>query len=180
VGIDEMKHRGIFLDRDGVINKVIIRDGKVYSPQSKDEFSLVDDAAHAVQALKVAGFKVIVVTNQPDIARCKLSKADFDWMTECVMRETGVDDVVVCPHDDHDRCHCRKPKTGMLVNSAKKWDINLARSYMIGDSWKDIEAGKGAGCTCLLIDAEYNKDFDYQLRVKSLSEAAELILKIKV
>jgi D-glycero-D-manno-heptose 1,7-bisphosphate phosphatase len=180
VGISEMKHRGIFLDRDGVINKVIIRDGQVYSPVSKEEFEFVDGVANAVKVLKSSGFRVIVVTNQPDIARNKMSKTDLAQMTERVIKETGVDDVVVCPHDDNDRCQCRKPKPGMLVNSAKKWNIDLPKSFVIGDSWKDIEAGKKAGCACVLINAKYNKDVACHLRVKSLSDAVELILKIKV
>jgi D-glycero-D-manno-heptose 1,7-bisphosphate phosphatase len=175
VGIGEVR-RAVFLDRDGVINHVIVRDGKPTSPQSRNEFILIDGATEAIQAFKDAGLTVIIVTNQPDIARKILSPGDLSWMTEKILSETQADEVVVCPHDDDDLCYCRKPKAGMLVESAKKWNIDLTRSFVIGDNWKDVEAGKGAGCTCLLIDAEYNKDVACHIRVKSLSEATEIVL----
>lgn len=174
-----MKTHAIFLDRDGVINKTIVRDGKAFSPRSRNEFVIIDESAQFVKTMKEAGFKVIVVTNQPDIARAKLSFADLEWMTKRIITEIEVDDVVVCPHDDHDNCNCRKPKPGMLLKSSNKWKTNLSRSYMVGDSWKDIEAGKRAGCTCILIDKLYNKDIECSFRVTSLGEAAELILNEK-
>jgi len=172
-------NRAVFLDRDGVINHAIVREGKAYSPRTRDEFRIVEGAASAVRALQEAGFKVRVVTNQPDIARGLLSTADSDWMTDQVLAETHVDEVLVCPHDDHYGCACRKPKPGMLLEGAGKWGIDLAQSFMIGDGWKDMEAGKQAGCTCILIDAIYNKDIGCDYRVKDLKSAAELIIKNK-
>lgn len=167
----------VYLDRDGVINSVIIHDGKVFSPRSRDEFRIIEGTAQAVQALQEAGFKVMVVTNQPDIARGLLSKADLDWMTDRVLSEIHVDELFVCPHDDHDGCTCRKPQPGMLLQGAEKWDVDLARSFMIGDSWKDMAAGHQAGCTCILIDAPYNQDIVCDYRVKDLKSAAALIMK---
>jgi D-glycero-D-manno-heptose 1,7-bisphosphate phosphatase len=176
VGIGEV-NRAVFLDRDGVINHAIIRDGKAFSPRSREEFRLIEGAATAVRTLQAAGFKVLVVTNQPDIARGLLSTDDLDWMTSQALSETRVDDLLVCPHDDHHGCLCRKPLPGMLREGAKKWDIDLARSYMIGDGWKDMEAGNAAGCTCILIEAEYNRDVQCRHRVHNLSEAIEIILR---
>lgn len=92
------------------------------------------------------------------------------------MTETAVDEVLVCPHDDHDNCDCRKPKPGMLLKSLNKWEIDLSRSYIIGDGWKDMEAGKVVGCTCILFDEVYNKGVECNFLVRSLQEAAELIL----
>ncbi len=171
-----MKSRAVFLDRDGVINHAIIRDCKAFSPRTREEFVMVTDAAGAIGSLKNKGFRVIVVTNQPDIACGKLSQADLDWMTEKIMRETAVDEVIVCPHDDSDGCGCRKPLPGMILAGAQEWEIDLENSYMIGDGWKDMEAGKSAGCKCILIDAGYNRDVACDIRVDELYEAVELTI----
>ena len=168
--------KAVFLDRDGVLNKAIVRNGKAYSPKSKDEFVLANGAVEAVSYLHDAGFKIFVTTNQPDIARGELNQADLDWMTEKILFETKVDEVRVCPHDDHHACSCRKPRPGMLQECAKKWDIELAHSYMIGDSWKDMEAGKNAGCICILIDTEYNQGVSADEHVSSLMDAVKYIL----
>ena len=168
--------KAVFLDRDGVLNEVIVRNGKAYSPKSREEFVLVGGAAQAVAVLRNAGFKVLVVTNQPDIARGELAQADLDWMTEKILSETKVDEVLICPHDDHHDCACRKPRPGMLLESAKKWNIALSQSYIIGDNWKDMEAGKRAGCTCILIDAEYNQGVAADWHVNCLMNAVKHIL----
>lgn len=174
-----MMIRAVFLDRDGVINKEIVRNGKVSSPRTRNEFVIIYESVQAIEIMKAAGFKVIVVTNQPDITRGKLSLADLKWMTNRTLSETDVDEVVVCPHDDCDNCDCRKPKPGMLLKHAEKWQIDLSLSYIVGDSWRDMAAGKAAGCTCILIDKEYNKGVECSFLVGSLPEAAELIIKRK-
>jgi len=168
-----MKCPAVFLDRDGVINQAIIRDGKAFSPCTREEFIMVTDAAESISTLKNSGFKVIVVTNQPDIARGKLAQDDLDWMTDKIRKETKIDDIIICPHDDGDGCDCRKPLPGMILLSAKKWGIDLKNSYMIGDGWKDIQAGRQAGCKCILIDTVYNKDVDCEWRVKTLAQAVQ-------
>ena len=172
-----MKRRAVFLDRDGVLNKAIVRNGKAYSPRSKEEFIIVNGVAEAVATLRRAAFKVFVVTNQPDIARGELAQADLDWMTEKILTETNVDEILVCPHDDQHGCTCRKPAPGMLIECSKKWGIDLQKSYMVGDGWKDMEAGKKAGCKCLLIDAEYNKGVSTDWHANSLVEAVKIILR---
>ncbi|MCX5829802.1 MAG: HAD family hydrolase [Deltaproteobacteria bacterium] len=172
-------NRAVFLDRDGVINHAIIRDGKAFSPRTREEFRVIEGASAAIRELQAAGFKVLVVTNQPDIARGLLSTADFDWMTERVLSETHVDDLLVCPHDDQHACTCRKPLPGMLLEGAGKWGIDLAQSFMVGDGWKDMEAGKKAGCTCILIDALYNQDVGGDYRIENLKSALEIIIKNK-
>jgi D-glycero-D-manno-heptose 1,7-bisphosphate phosphatase len=168
--------KAVFLDRDGVLNRVIIRHGKAFSPKSREEFVLADGAAAAVAALRDAGFKVIVVTNQPDIARGELARADLDWMTEKLLTDTSVEEVLVCPHDDHHTCSCRKPRPGMLLESAGKWNIALSRSYIIGDGWKDMQAGKNAGCSCILIDTEYNQGVAADGHASCLRDAVKHIL----
>lgn len=176
MGERKIKSRAVFLDRDGVINHAIIRNGKAFSPCTREEFIMVAGAADSVKTLKNYGFRVIIVTNQPDIARGKMSRDDLDWMTNKIRKETKVDDVIVCPHDDGDGCNCRKPLPGMILASAEKWGIDLKNSYMIGDGWRDMAAGSHAGCKCILLDAMHNKDVACNFRVNKLYEAVELII----
>ena len=169
-------HRAVFFDRDGVINKVILRDEKPFSPRRLDEFIFNDAIQDTVSRLKANGYKAIVISNQPDLARGHITQEVLDLMTQRVKQEIRIDDVFICPHDDHHHCACRKPKPGMILQAAKKWKIDLRASYFIGDTWKDMEAGKTAGCRTILLDAVYNQNVPSDFRVKSLVEAAGIIL----
>ena len=140
-----------FLDRDGVLNKPILRDGSVGSPRSLEEFELFEDAVECVTKLHAAGLLVIVVSNQPDVARGSLDPQVLERMHDWLKRATAVDAIYACPHDDVDNCFCRKPKPGLLLRSASEWGIALSASYMVGDSWKDIDAGNSAGCQTFLV-----------------------------
>jgi D-glycero-D-manno-heptose 1,7-bisphosphate phosphatase len=177
MGVGKVKERAVFLDRDGVINKVILREGKPFSPRRLDQYVLNDGIREAVQQLKNNGFKIIVVSNQPDLARGEITEDILHSMTERLKSEIPIDDIYICPHDDHHKCSCRKPRPGMLLQAAQKWDIDLTESFLIGDTWKDMEAGKACGCKTILLDACYNQDARCDLRVKSLSEAASIILE---
>jgi len=177
MGVGKVKERAVFLDRDGVINKVILKDGKPYSPRKIDEFVINDGIKEVVQHLKERGFKVFIVSNQPDLARGEITQDVLDTMTQKVKSEIPIDDIYICPHDDHHKCLCRKPRPGMLLQAAQKWGIDLTESFLIGDTWKDMEAGKACGCKTILLDACYNQDARCDLRVKSLSEAVSIILE---
>jgi D-glycero-D-manno-heptose 1,7-bisphosphate phosphatase len=168
--------RAVFFDRDGVINRVLIHDGKPFSPRNLEEFVFNEGIQEAVPKLKDRGYKIIIITNQPDLARGKISQQTLDSMTQKIRGEIPVDDIFVCPHDDHHECSCRKPKPGLILAAAEKWGLDLSASYFIGDTWKDTEAGRAAGCQTILIDAVYNQDVACDFRVQSLSEAASLIL----
>lgn len=143
--------RAVFLDRDGVLNALVRRNGRPVSPRVPGDFRLFDDAYEALRALRSSGFRIFVVTNQPDIARGHLDSADLHEMLAIVRRELEVDDIAFCPHDDSDDCACRKPAPGMLLDLARRWNVDLRRSFMIGDSWRDVEAGRRAGCRTILI-----------------------------
>jgi len=170
-----MKRGAIFLDRDGVINKAILRDGKPYSPRSLEEFVFNDGIKEAVYRMKELGYRVFVVSNQPDIARGEISQNILDRMSEKIRLELPLDDIFICLHDDHHDCPCRKPKPGMLMRAVEEWGIDLSSSFMIGDTWKDMEAGRAAGCKSILLDAYYNQDVLCDFRVKSLLDAISII-----
>lgn len=163
------------MDRDGVINRVLIRDGKVYSPRTLEEFEWEDGIEEAVKRLKEQGLIIIVVTNQPDIARGKMDQEDLKAMTAMINERLSVDAVSICPHDDRDECLCRKPKAGMLLEAGKQWGIDFRRSFMIGDSWKDMGAGQLSGCKTILLDRFYNQGVECDYRVQNLEEAVEVI-----
>jgi D-glycero-D-manno-heptose 1,7-bisphosphate phosphatase len=149
--------RAVFLDRDGVINRAIVRDGKPYPPLSIDELTIVPDAAAALQSLKQAGFLLLVVTNQPDIARGRQTLAAVEAIHQALQKDLPLDDFFLCPHDDADHCDCRKPRPGLLLRGADRYHIDLSRSFMVGDRWRDIEAGAGAGCATVWLDFGYQE-----------------------
>jgi D-glycero-D-manno-heptose 1,7-bisphosphate phosphatase len=172
-------NRAVFLDRDGVINRAIVRDGRPYPPSSVLELEIVDDAPRALCRLREAGLMLIVVTNQPDVARGTQKRAAVEAIHERLASQLPVDDILACYHDDSARCSCRKPNPGSLLEAAARHRIDLTRSFMVGDRWRDIEAGQRAGCTALFIDYDYaeRKPEPPYLCVRSLTEAADLILQ---
>jgi D-glycero-D-manno-heptose 1,7-bisphosphate phosphatase len=170
-------NKAVFLDRDGVISKVILKDGIPFSARKFEEFKLFTHVQEVLEGLKEQGFLNIIITNQPDIARGLMCQKELKKMHDLVRKSLPVDDIVVCPHDDSDNCNCRKPKCGMLLYEANKKNIDLANSFIIGDQWKDIEAGKAAGCTTVLIDYPYNQNVASDFRVKDLVSAGEVIKK---
>ncbi len=172
--------RAVFLDRDGVINQAIVRDGKPYPPSGVNELRLVVGAADALRDLKQAGFLLIVVTNQPDISRGTRSRASVDAIHQALRETLPLDDVFVCPHDDSDHCDCRKPLPGLLLRAAEKYDIDMTRSFMIGDRWRDVDAGASAGCTTVWIDYGYREKppaVQPTVKVDSIRAAADWILR---
>lgn len=177
MGISSERMKAIFLDRDGVINKAIIRDGKPYSPSSLSEFELFSDTNESLTLLKNLGYLLIVVTNQPEIARGNLSNCTLDEMHDYLYEKLPIDYIVTCPHDDVDNCLCRKPKTGLIKYAVEKFSIALNKSYMIGDRWKDIEAGISARCKTIYINHNYNekKPLHHNYEVQSIIEAVQII-----
>jgi D-glycero-D-manno-heptose 1,7-bisphosphate phosphatase len=168
----------VLFDRDGVLNRAYVRDGKPYPPQTLEEFEIVDGAREDLLRLKHLGFALIVVTNQPDIARGSQCGDVVEQMHARLLRELPLDDVLVCPHDDKDKCDCRKPRPGLLLQAAERYGIDLEQSYMIGDRWRDIDAGHAAGCSTIFIDYGYDErrpSHSASFRVSSLAEAVTCI-----
>ena len=149
--------RAVFLDRDGVLNEPVVVDGRALPPDSVVDLVLTPGVEEACEALRRAGFLLIVVTNQPDIARGTRERADVDAINAELVRRLRLDDVRMCPHDDADDCGCRKPLPGLLLEAAARWGVRLAGSVMVGDRWRDVEAGRGAGCRTVLLARDYDE-----------------------
>jgi D-glycero-D-manno-heptose 1,7-bisphosphate phosphatase len=174
------KHRAVFLDRDGVINRAFVRDGKPVPPPTLQELEVLPGVPEALRDLKQHGYELLVVTNQPDDGRGKQSRQALDAMHKLLSDRLPIDDILVCTHSDADKCDCRKPLPGMLLEAARKHNVDLAASFMVGDRWRDIEAGYNAGCKTILIDYGYSErppDRVPDLRVGSLREAADWIIR---
>jgi D-glycero-D-manno-heptose 1,7-bisphosphate phosphatase len=171
-------NRAIFLDRDGVLNQAIVKNGKPHPPRSIEELEIYGDAAEACTRLKEAGFLLIVVTNQPDVARGAQTREVVETINEKLALTLGINEFCVCYHDDNDNCACRKPKPGLLLAAAQDLSINLKVSFMIGDRWRDIDAGIAAGCRTVFIDRRYDerKPASPSFTARSLREAADWIL----
>jgi len=174
-----MVRRAVFLDRDGVINRPMVRDGLPYPPGGLDELELLPGVPGALHDLKRAGFVLIVVTNQPDVARGSTPRALVEGINKILADALPIDRVFVCYHDSSSDCLCRKPRPGMLQAGALEFDIDLARSYMVGDRWRDIEAGINAGCATIFIDCGYTekRPASFTHRAASLADAARYILE---
>jgi D-glycero-D-manno-heptose 1,7-bisphosphate phosphatase len=178
VGIGEVT-KAVFLDRDGVLNQGTLRDGVPRPPASVAELVIYADAPEALDLLRRSGYLRIVVTNQPDVARGTQTRAEVDAINRAIGAAMPIDEFVVCPHDGADRCACRKPKPGMILDAATRHGVDLGRSFMVGDRWRDIDCGANAGVRTVLIERGWNErapDHAPNFVAQSLREAAEWIV----
>lgn len=167
----------VFLDRDGVLNEAFVRDGVPMPPRSLEEFRVLPGVAEACAELRRAGFVLVVVTNQPDVARGTQTRAEVDRMHERLRSLVPLDEVCVCPHDDSDDCVCRKPQPGLLLDAAQRLNLDLARSASVGDRWRDIEAARRAGVRAIYVERRYSEPepVGADVAVADLPEAAAWI-----
>jgi D-glycero-D-manno-heptose 1,7-bisphosphate phosphatase len=171
--------RAVFLDRDGVLNGVSLENGRPHPPSSRDQLEILPGVPEALRALREAGYLLVVVTNQPDVARGTTTRAEVEGINDFLMHSLGLDAIDVCFHDDQDRCSCRKPAPGLLLAAAERFGIDLAASFMVGDRWRDIEAGRRAGCRTILVGSGYGEDFTSKpdVTASSLHAGAQWILR---
>jgi D-glycero-D-manno-heptose 1,7-bisphosphate phosphatase len=176
-------HPAIFLDRDGVINRPLIRAGKPYPPANWEEFEILPGVREACQVLKKLGFLLVIATNQPDVSRGTLAREVVETIHASLLQQLPIDRVMTCFHAGGaygESCECRKPRPGMLIEAAKALRIDLAKSFMVGDRWRDVDCGFNAGCKTIFIDWGYEeklkRDPDY--RANDLLGAARVIKKI--
>jgi D-glycero-D-manno-heptose 1,7-bisphosphate phosphatase len=175
----ETGRKAVFFDRDGVIVIPEFRDGRSFGPRRIEDYRFYPEAEWALASLKQAGYLLIVVTNQPDVGHGLITNEIMDEMNRQLLRKFPVDAVKVCCHTQDQGCDCRKPKPGMLLDSAREFGISLSRSFMVGDRASDVEAGRAAGCTTVFIDLGYTSEMKptaVDFAVRSVAEAADVIL----
>jgi D-glycero-D-manno-heptose 1,7-bisphosphate phosphatase len=176
----QSRARAVFLDRDGVINRALEREEKPYPPRNLSEFEILPEVPEACARLKAAGFSLIIATNQPDVGRGTMEKSVVEEIHAHLMTQLPIDRVEVCYHAGKgvSECDCRKPKPGMLLKAARELNIDLAKSWMVGDRWRDVDCGHNAGCKTILIDRGYAEELKQRpdFRAKDLMGAAEIIL----
>jgi len=172
------KRRAVFLDRDGVLNRAVVREGKPYPPANIRELEVAPGVDAGCRALRDAGYLLIGITNQPDVARGVTEKKVVEEINQYLSKRLSIDSFRVCYHDNTDDCECRKPKPGLILVAAAEKDIDLGASFMVGDRWKDIEAGRRAGCRTVFIDNHYSESNESEptFTAGSFLEAVEVIL----
>jgi len=175
-----MQHFAVFLDRDGVINRAWERDAKPYPPRNLAEFEILPEVPEACARLKAAGFLLVAATNQPDVGRGTLKQEVVEEIHAHMLARLPIDRVEVCYHPGKgaSECDCRKPKPGMLRRAATALNIDLSRSWMVGDRWRDVDCGHAAGCATIFIDRGYSEELRQKpdFSARNLAEAADIIL----
>jgi len=171
--------RAIFLDRDGVVINAVVREGKPYPPHNVEDVHIDADAEKALSGLAAAGYRLILITNQPDVARGTQDRSNVEAINDLLCSRLPLAACLVCYHDDSDDCSCRKPEPGLILMAAERDNIDLTMSFVVGDRWRDVAAGHAARCRTVWIDRGYNEKWQASqpdIRVTSLNEAAEWIL----
>jgi D-glycero-D-manno-heptose 1,7-bisphosphate phosphatase len=182
MGEHEIRKRAVFLDRDGVLNRPVVRDGRPFPPARIEEFELYPDVVDACAQLKEAGFSLVVVTNQPDVGRGTQTRQLIDAMHARLRAAIpSLDAIEVCFHAGAahgEPCDCRKPKPGMLLHAAAAYGIDLSESFLIGDRWRDVDCAHAAGCRAVFIDHGYQESLREKpaFTVGNFSEAVRAIL----
>jgi D-glycero-D-manno-heptose 1,7-bisphosphate phosphatase len=175
--VNSETRRAVFLDRDGVINRSLIRDGKPFPPTSPNELEIFSEAAEACTLLKTAGFQLVIVTNQPDVGRGTLALERVEEIHQKIRNLLPIDRIEVC-YDGDDSSEFRKPNPGMLKRAAQALNLNLGASFIVGDRWRDVDCGHAAGCQTIFIDRGYTESLKKppHHRASNLLEAARIIL----
>jgi D-glycero-D-manno-heptose 1,7-bisphosphate phosphatase len=175
-----MMKQGVFIERDGILNHVKVeRKHHQVSPATLEEFQLKTEAAPLLKKLKSAGLVLVATTNQPGLSHGSLSRRELDRMHNLLKKTFPLDDILVCPHDETDRCPCRKPKPGLIVEAGFKYHLHLDHSFVISDKWQDAEAARIAGCTSLLLKSPWVGTVHRDFVLPDLESIVEKILQLK-
>jgi D-glycero-D-manno-heptose 1,7-bisphosphate phosphatase len=169
----------IFLERDGILNLPKVEGQYQIAPRVVQEFQINRAALAPLKELKAQGFLLIATTNQPGISRGYIPRREIDLMHLFLQRAFPLDDILMCPHDDSDRCPCRKPKPGLLREAAFKWQIDLDHSFVVSDKWQDAKAAQNAGCTSILIQSPWNGSGHHDFVLSSLAEVPARIAQLQ-
>ena len=170
----------VFLDRDGIINRALVRDGKPYPPARLDELEILPGSVTSLSRLADFGYVLIGVTNQPDVARGTQSREMVESFNALIQSRLPVREIFVCYHDNTDHCDCRKPKPGLILQATDKYGLDLSSSWMVGDRWKDIAAGQAVGLKTIFVDYHYAEAYEgtpADFMVDDTVYLADIILK---
>jgi len=170
----------VFLDRDGIINRALVRDGKPYPPARLDELEILPGSVTSLSRLADSGYILIGVTNQPDVARGTQSREMVESFNALIQSRLPVREIFVCYHDNVDHCDCRKPKPGLILQATDKYGLDLSSSWMVGDRWKDIAAGQAVGLKTIFVDYHYAEAYEgtpADFMVDDTVYLADIILK---
>jgi D-glycero-D-manno-heptose 1,7-bisphosphate phosphatase len=170
---------GVFIERDGILNRARVERRYQVSPLTLDDFQVNEEAVAPLQRLHAAGLLLIATTNQPGLSRGYQSRGELDRMHARLRATFPLHDILVCPHDETDRCPCRKPKPGLLVEAAFKYHLNLDRSFVISDKWPDAEAARTVGCTSLMLQSPWLGNVHRDFLLPDLAAIVEKILTLK-
>jgi D-glycero-D-manno-heptose 1,7-bisphosphate phosphatase len=169
----------VFIERDGVLNKVRIERQKYVSPLTMEDFQVNRDAVPLLQKLKAEGLLLMVTTNQPGLSRGYQSRRELDRMHELLRATFALDDIFVCPHDETDGCSCRRPKPGLLVEAGFKWRLDLDHCFVISDKWQDAEAARAVNCTSLLLQSPRNGTARRDLILPDLATVVDTLVRLR-
>ncbi len=175
-----MSRRAVLLDRDGVLNRSFVRDGVTCPPRALDELQVLPGVPEALASLMGAGFALVGVSNQPDVARGTQARDVVEQLNAALVERLGLLAILCCFHDTGDGCACRKPRPGLLHQAAERFGLDLARSVMVGDRWSDVLAGQAAGCRAVLVETPHSlaERCAPDARVADLAAAAAWILAL--
>ncbi len=171
--------QAVFIERDGVLNQARVERQHQVSPLTLEEFYVNQAIAPLLQKLKAAGLLLIATTNQPGLSRGYQSRRELDRMHELLLRTLPLNDILVCPHDETDRCSCRKPDVGLIVEAGFKWHLDLDHSFVVSDKWQDAEAARTAGCLSLLLDSPWVGKVHHDFVLPDFAAIVDKILALR-
>lgn len=169
--------KAVFLDRDGVLNQIVFKEGRKYIPLTLKEFQILPRVDEACRLLKELGYLLCVVTNQPELSRKELLPLHMKEMHDYLMKRLNIDGIYVCGHVDEEKCDCRKPKTGLLERAISDFSIDPKVSFMVGDRDRDMKAGYKMGCRTVFVESLLKENPQADFRAATLYEAAAIIQK---
>ncbi len=176
-----MVRKAVFLDRDGVINRSLIVNGKPKAPINYKDFIFLPNSKKSINLLIKNNYLVFVVTNQPDIGNKKILISEINLMHDKIMQQTKIEKIFMCPHSQKKNCDCRKPKIKFLLFAKKNYNLDLSKSFVVGDRFTDIQMGINSGCRTIFINRSYKEEYpknrDYE--VKNILQAAQIIISKK-
>ena len=170
--------KAFFLDRDGILNKAIVRNGKPYAPITDEEFKINTKFLSTIKYLKSLNYILIIITNQPDVQKKILKRSQVNKFNLLLKNYFKIDDIFVS-FSNNNKNYRRKPNPGMLLEAKNRWNINFRKSYFVGDRKSDIDAGTKVGVKTIFVDRNYKekKPVNYNYKIKNLNKIKSLVKK---